>query len=66
MLRAGADTTNSFILQFQLQTNKDGPLAGKTVAVKDLFDVSASSQHESDHSRAFAASRVLHLTGRNS
>jgi hypothetical protein len=59
ILHAGADPTNSFILQFRLQTNTDGPLAGKTLAVKDLFDVSATSQHQCDPLGASAASRVL-------
>jgi hypothetical protein len=35
-----ADLSNAFISQFRLEGSKEGPLAGRTLAVKDLFDVS--------------------------
>lgn len=37
-----ADPSHAFISQFRLEegSGKDGPLAGRTLAVKDLFDVS--------------------------
>ncbi|GBF97640.1 amidase [Raphidocelis subcapitata] len=37
--QARPDPTGSFILQFEVPGAPRGPLAGKTVAVKDLFDV---------------------------
>jgi hypothetical protein len=38
----GRDATGSYMSQFELQTSQTGPLSGYTVAVKDLFDVSAT------------------------
>lgn len=35
---AGDDPTNSFISTFSLAGAPSGPLAGRTVAVKDLFE----------------------------
>jgi hypothetical protein len=36
-----ADPNKAFISQFRLDGAKEGPLAGTTLAVKDLFDVSS-------------------------
>eukprot|EP00878_Enallax_costatus_P017900 GHUV01018815.1.p1 GENE.GHUV01018815.1~~GHUV01018815.1.p1 ORF type:complete len:449 (+),score=59.15 GHUV01018815.1:982-2328(+) len=33
------DPTNSFISQFRIEGSPEGPLAGMTLAVKDLFDI---------------------------
>lgn len=35
-----ADPSKAFISQFRLEGSQQGPLVGKTLAVKDLFDVS--------------------------
>jgi Asp-tRNA(Asn)/Glu-tRNA(Gln) amidotransferase A subunit family amidase len=44
MITAGqSDATNSFISQFRLEGAASGPLAGLTLAVKDLYDVSICS-----------------------
>jgi hypothetical protein len=38
---AESDPTGSFVSQFTLNGASTGPLQGKSLAVKDLFDVSA-------------------------
>jgi Asp-tRNA(Asn)/Glu-tRNA(Gln) amidotransferase A subunit family amidase len=38
-----ADPVNAYILRFDVQGAPSGPLAGLTLAVKDLFDVRAAS-----------------------
>ena len=41
-----ADPSKAFISQFRLEGSKEGPLAGCTLAVKDLFDVSDCTASE--------------------
>lgn len=39
-----ADPTHSFVSQFTLEGARQGPLAGLTLAVKDLYDVSSTQE----------------------
>jgi len=42
ILRDSADTAGSFISQFQLSSDgAQGPLTGRSLAVKDMYDVRA-------------------------